>query len=166
MNKTKATLFTWRAHKGPYCWSIVSGMLCTKQPVQVCQNVAFVVDLQSVYDPLDIRADENGVWHLKGSPVAYGSIHTSSGNTRMLKRSKMGNHSHHYKLTRTCYRHTSSPDFTRINTTVHCKYSMSNDSQLCVCMHVYIWYTLIYTFTDEGGCIVTETSEFSVKNLG
>ena len=87
----------------------------------VCKNASFVVDLHSLDDPQDMRADENGVWQRNGSPVAYVSIHNSSGNTRVLKRSKMGHHSHHFKLTRTYYRHTSSPDFTRIITTVHGK---------------------------------------------
>ena len=93
--------------------------ICTKQPVRVSQNVAFVVDLHSLDDPLDIRADENGVWNRKGSPVAYISVHTDSGKTRIFKRSRMGNHPHHFKVTRTYYRHSSSPDFSRIITTVN-----------------------------------------------
>ena len=100
---------------------ILSERMCTKQPVRVCKNASFVVDLHSLDNPQDKRADENGVWQRNGSPVAYVSIHNSSGNTRVLKRSKMGHHSHHFKLTRTYYRHTSSPDFTRIITTVHGK---------------------------------------------
>ena len=92
---------------------------CSKQPVRVCQNVAFVVDLHSLDDPLDIRADENGVWKRKGSPVAYVSVHSDSGRTKVFKRSRMGNHPHHYKVTRTYYHHTSSPDFNRIITTVY-----------------------------------------------
>lgn len=36
--------------------------ICTKQPAQVSRNVSFVVDLHSLDNPLDIRADENGVW--------------------------------------------------------------------------------------------------------
>ena len=50
------------------CFSAVaSGKLkaCTTQPVQVCHNVTFLVDLQD--DPMDVRADENGVWDRKGS---------------------------------------------------------------------------------------------------
>ena len=100
---------------------ILSERMCTKQPVWVCKNASFVVDLHSLDDPQDVRADENGVWQRNGSPVAYVSIHNSSGNTRVLKRSKMGHHSYHFKLTRTYYCHTSSPDFTRIITTVHGK---------------------------------------------
>ena len=95
--------------------------VCSKQPVRVCRNVAFVVDLHSLDDPLDIRADENGVWKRKGSPVTYVSIHSTSEKTRVFKRSRMRNHPNHYKVIRTYYRHNSSPDFTRIITVVHGK---------------------------------------------
>ena len=52
--------------------SVASGKLktCTTQPVQVCHNVSFLVDIQALDDPMDIRADENGAWDSKGSPVA------------------------------------------------------------------------------------------------
>ena len=99
---------------------VLKEKICTKQPLRVCQNVSFIVDLHSLDDPHDIRADENGVWKRKGSPVAYVSIHTQkSGEKKVFKRSRICDHPHHYKLTRTYYRHTSSPDFTRIITTVH-----------------------------------------------
>ena len=99
--------------------SVASGKLkvCTMQPVQVCHNVTFLVDLQSLDDPMDIRADENGAWNRKGSPVV--SVHNNGGATAIYKRNHMGSHSHHYKITRAYYRHSSSPDFTRIITTVN-----------------------------------------------
>ena len=48
---------------------ILSERMCTKQPVRVCKNTSFVVDLHSLDDPQDVRADENGVWQRNGSPV-------------------------------------------------------------------------------------------------
>ena len=101
--------------------------VCSKQLVRVCRNVAFVVDLHSLDDPLDICADENGVWKRQGSPVAYVSLHTNSGKTTVFKRSRMGNH---YELVRTYYRHNSSPDFTRIITVVHGKCFKRRE---CIC---------------------------------
>ena len=95
--------------------------VCSKQPVRVCRNVAFVVDLHTLDDPLDIRADENGVWVRKGSPVTYVSVHNAAGSVNVFRRSRMGNHSHHYKIVRTYYRHSSSSDFCRIITTVNGK---------------------------------------------
>ena len=93
--------------------------VCSKQPVQVCQNVAFIVDLHSLDDPLDVRADENGVWVRKGSPVAYVSVHNVANTVNVFRRSKMGNHCHHYKMVHTYYRHSTSSDFRRIITTVN-----------------------------------------------
>lgn len=71
--------------------SVPSAKLCSKQPVQVCRNASFVVDLHMLDDPLDIRADENGVWKRKGSPVAYVSVHTNGGKTTVFSKEKDGN---------------------------------------------------------------------------
>lgn len=104
------------------CNSVSKDKICSQQPLRVCHNVTFVVSLFSLADAHDIRADENGVWKRKGSPVAYVSIHMNSGISQVLKRPKLGDFPHHFKLTRTYYRHSSSPDFTRIITTAHSKY--------------------------------------------
>lgn len=107
--------------------TVPSSNVCSKQPVRVCRNVSFVVDLNMLDDPLDIRADENGVWKRKGSPVAYISMHTNKGKTRFFRRTKAPTRSNHYKITRTYYRHASSPDFTRIITVVHGEILCNND---------------------------------------
>ena len=110
--------------------TVPSSNICSKQPVQVCRNVSFVVDLNMLDDPSDVRADENGVWNRKGSPVAYVSKHTDKGKTRFFRRNKAPTRSNHYKITRTYYRHASSPDFTRIITVVH------GEIYSYVCMYV------------------------------
>lgn len=97
--------------------AVPQSKICSKQPVRICHNVSFVVDLHTLDDPKDIRADENGVWQRNGSPVTYFSIH----GAKVFRRTNMGNHSHHYKVSRTYYRHSSSPDFRRVITTVHSK---------------------------------------------
>ena len=93
--------------------------VCTKQPVRVHHNTAFVVDVHSLDHPQDICADENGVWIRKGSPVAFVSIHTKDEETKIFKRSSLGNHPNHFKISRVYYRHASSPDFQRIITTAY-----------------------------------------------
>ena len=86
--------------------AVPQSKICSKQPVRICHNVSFVVDLHTLDDPKDIqRADENGVWQRNGSPVTYVSIH----GAKVFRRMNMGNHSHHYKVSRTHYRHSSSP---------------------------------------------------------
>ena len=93
--------------------------ICNTQPVSVCHNAAFVVNLHSLDDPKDIRADENGVWKRMGAPIAYVSVHRNRGGKCEVKhRTKLGAHPHHYKMSRTYYRHSTSPDFCRIITTV------------------------------------------------
>ena len=94
---------------------------CLKQPVHVQRNVSFVVNVSMLDDPMDIRADENGVWIRKGSPVAFVSKHIKGNSTLFYSRCKAGNHPNHYKITRTYYRHSTSPDFKRIITIVHGK---------------------------------------------
>lgn len=96
--------------------------ICSVQPTHISRNVSFVVDLASLDDHKDIRADENGVWRRMGAPVAFVSIVTDpDGSLKVFRRRKMGSLSSHYKLSRTYYRHSSSPDFSRIITTVHGK---------------------------------------------
>ena len=99
--------------------SLPAEKICSKQPVNVCKNASFVVDLHMLDDPVDIRADENGVWKHTGSPVAYISLHTEDGETSIFRRNKMAAKSNHYKVTRMYYRHNSSPDFTRVITVIH-----------------------------------------------
>jgi len=130
--------------------------VCSTQPVQVCHNASFLVDLHSLADAMDIRADENGVWDRKGSPVTYVSVHKNGSTTTVYKRSKLGSHAHHYKVTRVYYRHSSSPDFTRIITTV-------NGKGNCVAQSVYMYLvvsdclecqlvTLVYLQITEVNC--------------
>ena len=95
--------------------------ICSKQPVHVCRNVSFVVDLHKLDDPVDVRTDENGVWVRKGSPIAYVSVHSKKGKTRFFRRTKKPTQPHQFKITRTYYQHASSPDFTRMIAVAHGK---------------------------------------------
>ena len=91
--------------------SINERIVCSRQPTSVCHNSVFIVDLN------DIRADDNGSWNRTGFPITYISVHkNSSGHQIIQKRSKFGNSSHHYKIIRVYYKHSSSPDFRKIIT--------------------------------------------------
>lgn len=105
------------------CEKIPDDQICHTQPVHVNKNVSFVVRLDSLDDPSDVRADENGVWKRKGSPVANISVYSGKGDNRpkVIRRSRMGSSSSHFKVTRTYYRHSDSPDFSRTIITVHGK---------------------------------------------
>ena len=80
------------------------------------RNAAFVVNLDSLDAFNDIKADENGVWKRKGAPVGYMSVHDGS---KVVRRSKMKSFPHYYKITRTYYTHSSSPDFHRMIVVAH-----------------------------------------------
>ena len=103
--------------------TVPQSKICSKQPVRVSHNVSFVVDLHALDDPKDIRADENGVWQRNGSLVTYVSIHGHSTDAKIFRHKNMGLHSHHYKVSRTYYRHSSSPDFRRVITTVYSEFT-------------------------------------------
>ena len=93
--------------------SVSPTQICSKLPYHVQKNAAFVIDLHKLDNPLDVRADENGSWIRKGSPTAYVSVHENHGSVTINRRSKMGDFSHHFKISRTYYRHSASPDFYR-----------------------------------------------------
>lgn len=94
--------------------------LCSKTPFQVEKNMSFVVDMHKLDNPADIRADENGIWIRKGSPVAFISLHQKPGKKACIyRRSSLGNHKHHFKVTRSYWQHSCSPDFKRMIVTAH-----------------------------------------------
>lgn len=101
------------------CNKVDQQKICSNTPIHVHHNVVFVVDLQRLDTPNDIKADENGVWKRKGSPVTYISVHGSGESRRIFRRTKLGTTQHHYKVSRTYYRHSTSPDFSRLLVTVH-----------------------------------------------
>ncbi len=92
---------------------------CTQQPTAVHHNVAFVVNLTKLNDYRDIRADENGVWKRNGAPVAFISVHNSGKTKKVVRRKTMKSHPNCFKLSRTYYTHSCSPDFHRIITVVY-----------------------------------------------
>ena len=56
------------------CKNISKDRICSTHPINVVSNVSFVVDVQSLDDPNDLKADENDVWERQGSPATYISI--------------------------------------------------------------------------------------------
>lgn len=92
----------------------------TIQPINVCHNVTFLVDLTRLDDYDDIKADEDGVWHRKGSPNAYITILTNNLGPRkcIYRCSKPHQHPNNYNITLTYYRHSVPPDFSRVITLV------------------------------------------------
>ena len=86
--------------------------------MSVCHNVAFVVNLHSLDDPKDLRADDNGVWKRMGSPIACVSIHRNHGGKCEAKCHKKWAFTIIITKYQKHYHHLTSPDFRRIITTV------------------------------------------------
>ena len=106
--------------------------LCSRQPTCVNHNVSIVINLDALDGYSDVRADENGVWNRKGAPIAIVSVHSKDQNSvQVARRTRMKSLPHYYKLSRTYYNHSCSPDFHRIITTVYGKFS----SRVCI-LHV------------------------------
>ena len=59
--------------------------VCKSVPVRVQENLSFVVSMDNVKDPLDLRADDNGVWVHKGIRTLWISV-DSGGRTEILSR--------------------------------------------------------------------------------
>ena len=111
--------FSWKKHAWCVeeitdvliCQNVETTKICTQQPVYVWHNATFEVYLNSLDLANDIKADENGVWERNGSPVVYVSVHTKGRKREVFCRSQMGATDHHFKIIRTYYRHSYSPDF-------------------------------------------------------
>ena len=69
---------------------------CIREPVHVQKNVSFVVNVNTLNDPMDICADDNGVWMRKDSPVAYVSKH-NKGDATLYYQHKDSDHPNCYK---------------------------------------------------------------------
>ena len=96
--------------------------LSSRQPTCVSHNVSFVINLDSLDGYSDVKADENGVWKRKGAPIAIVSVHRKDqSSVQVARRTRMKSLPHYYKLSRTYYNHSCSPDFHRIITTVYGK---------------------------------------------
>jgi hypothetical protein len=93
--------------------NVPASSICSAQPSRVKKNVSFVVDLHQLNNPRDIRADENGVWLRKGAPVAYISLQQKDGEISVHKVNSMSSVSTSFKIVRSYYRHSASPDFSR-----------------------------------------------------
>lgn len=128
------------------CQDMDQAKICTQQPVYICHNSSFVVDQTTLDDPDDLKADENGVWKRKGSPQSLTSAYTIIGTKRKVyRRSQMGSTIHHYKITRTYYHHSSSPDFRRTIVTVHSKHHVCALLIIrCLQQYTYNYYIVCY----------------------
>ena len=96
--------------------------VCTTVPIRVQSNMSFVIDMNAIQNPLDLRADDNGDWLHNGLRTICLSI-SKRGNVEIL--SKNGRPKMNiswgaklYCMKRTYHAFKSSPDFKRMIVTM------------------------------------------------
>ena len=95
--------------------------ICKTQPLCVEKSCSFVVDLQCVSDPNDLRADDNGVWRHSGVRKTYIILNDTKkiicqSREQPPKRSKDNDSC--YILVRVYHCLQASPDFKRMIATL------------------------------------------------
>ena len=116
-------VFSWKAK--PYQWdeivkilleSYEEEYLCKSQPIDVSNNVTFLVSNSSFKNVKDIVYDDMGSWKHNGSPLKYFVVDKSSGNNDL--KSSATKDSGCYILKRICYQNISSLDLRKIVATI------------------------------------------------
>ena len=116
-------VFSWKAQ--PYQWdeivkillgSYEEEYLCKSQPIDVSNNVTFLISNSSFKNVKDIVCDDMGAWKHNGSPLKYFVVDKSSGNND-LKPSATKDPGC-YILKRIYYQNISSPDLRKIVATI------------------------------------------------
>jgi len=87
-------------------------VLCQTQPTCVDKNVLFVVDLEKLKDPRDIRCDDMGSWRLNGThPVYLKKSPSGMISTVSLKQANKGKcKGETYKMVKRYYYHKTARD--------------------------------------------------------
>ena len=116
-------MFSWKSQ--PYQWdeivkillgSYEEEYLCKSQPIDVSNNVTFLISNSSFKNVKDIVCDDMGAWKHNGSPLKYFVVDKSSGNND-LKPSATKDPGC-YILKRIYYQNISSPDLRKIVATI------------------------------------------------
>ena len=88
--------------------------ICHERPMQVTCSSTFVVDLDSLKHPDDVRKDEFGKWNYSGSHlVTYSAWELPSGRLQ-FKKASCQDTEHTFSLRRIHCKHPSNPDFQRL----------------------------------------------------
>ena len=90
--------------------------LCKPQPIDISNNVTFLISNSSFKNVKDIVCDDMGAWKHNGSPLRYFVVDKSSGNND-LKPSATKDPGC-YILKRIHYQNISSPDLRKIVATI------------------------------------------------
>ncbi len=93
---------------------IDASRICCERPMQIMGSCTFVVDLNSLKHPDDVKKDEFGKWHYSGSHVvSYTAWKSCSGRLQFEKVSGQSGENA-FELRRIHCKHPSNPLFQRL----------------------------------------------------
>jgi hypothetical protein len=90
---------------------VSSAAVCNHKPVEVMDPAVFIVNLNSLKNPNDIKADDMGSWIHKGKPIRYFELDQGDDGEVLLAKPCSSEDSNYYKLTRVYYHHKGTPQF-------------------------------------------------------
>lgn len=123
-NDAMTPVFSWQAT--PFTWQKIVQILsskyederlCVATPLNVQHNVSFLVNNNALKESQDIKCDDMGVWHNKGSPNLYFKAEKDDGEIKSLVRidsKPEDSHNDVFVLKRTFYVNASSPDCRKV----------------------------------------------------
>ena len=100
--------------------------------MHITESSTFVVDLNSLKHPNDVKKDEFGKWHYNGSHVvSYAAWKSQSSSKLQFERASCNGTESTFQLRRIRCRHPSNPQFQRLLAFVTGKYII--DCAMLVC---------------------------------
>ena len=106
---------------------VAAERVCSSVPIGVHSSASFIVSMKNVKDPMDLRADGNGVWEHKGLRSLWVSV--SGHKVEILSRKgrpnfKLGGSAKMFCIKKAYHSLQSSSDFRRLIVTMEGKYSL------------------------------------------
>ena len=108
--------------------SIDDQLICSTNPVYVHHNVSFIVDLSTLKNPNDVRADDLGSWKCTGSRTTTFHVDIRDGACRIVSDESTSPTAQVVHVRRQYHVHGTDSDLHRLIAFVESKY--------CVCVYV------------------------------
>jgi hypothetical protein len=102
--------------------SIDKSLVCSRVPMRNQTNGTFIIDMEKIKDPMDLRADDNGAWLHNGLRCVWVSV--CKNRVEILSRKKkrpkcqLSGGAKLYCLQKAYHALKSSPDFRRLIATL------------------------------------------------
>ena len=93
--------------------------VCLSQPINVDNNISFLLNHSKFQNESDIMWDKMGVWKHTGSPKICFTLSDETSHISKCNTNNSGEGSKIYKLKQVYYRNTSSGDVCKIVSTVY-----------------------------------------------